>query len=188
MAFIKSIWQSIVNAVTSFDLIKFLEGMDKFQILYKYRNALYYSEVIYGAVIAALVIIAVLTFATCLVFRKADMPWWKALIPIGGTYNTYGLGDCEVIFCFNLIISLIFLPLMNADMPVAILSIYVLLMIVLEFTFCCFLARSFGKKLPFAVGLFLLRPVFMLILAFDKSKYSFDRITALTSSKKAASA
>lgn len=187
MAFLTSIWQNIVNAVSSFDLIKFLEGMDKFRILHPYRNALYYTEVIYGVLIAALVVILVQTFATCLVFRKADIPWWKALIPVSGTYNTYSLGDCEVIFCFNLIISLIFLPLMNADMPVAILTIYILLMVVLEFTFCCFLARAFAKKLPFAVGLFLLRPVFLLILAFDKSTYSFDRLNTASPSKKTAS-
>jgi len=188
MSFLTSIWQNIVNAVNSFDLLKFLEGADKFRILSKLKVLEFYADMIYGILIAAAVIVVIQTVATCFVFHKADIPWWKALIPIAGTYNTYGLGDCEVIFCFNLIISLIFLPLMNADMPIAILTIYLLLMVVLEFTFCCFLARAFGKGIDCIIGLFLLRPIYMLILAFDDSKYSFDRITAMISSKKAASA
>ena len=167
--FFSDLW----NSVVTFDLIDTLESLDKFGLLRMLKELDFYRDLIYGIFYFILAYIIIQTIITCIVFHKADVPWWKALIPVYGTYNTYGLADCEVIFCFNLLISFIFLPLMNADMPTAILTIYILLMVVLEFTFCYMLAINFGKGIDCAVGLFLLRPIYLAILAFDKSKYTF---------------
>lgn len=85
------------------------------------------------------------------VFEKAGQPGWKAIIPI---YNTYVL--CDMVWGNGLKMFLFLIPLAN---------IYFNIMLCLSF------AKVFGKDVGFGVGIFFLQPIFVGILAFDKSSY-----------------
>ena len=89
-------------------------------------------------------IIAVMIVAVWKVFTKAGEPGWAALIPI---YN-----------------AIVYLRI--AGKPLW----WIILLIIALFV-SLGLAKNFGKSTGFGIGLWLLSPIFILILAFDDSKY-----------------
>ncbi|HRE99246.1 MAG TPA: DUF5684 domain-containing protein [Pirellulaceae bacterium] len=105
--------------------------------------------------IGALVVWALFVFyqVACLwvIFEKAGKPGWAAIVPI---YNAIVLAEVvrkEVWWGIMLLI-----PVVN---------IVFAILILIE------LAKVFGKDTGFAIGLILLGPVFMGILAFGKATY-----------------
>lgn len=98
-----------------------------------------------------LAVIAVLIAANWKIFTKAGKPGWAAIVPI---YNVVVL--LEIIGRPIWWIVLAMIPLVN--------FIFVILVSV-------DLAKSFGKSVGFAVGLILLAPIFLLILAFGDAEY-----------------
>ncbi len=82
------------------------------------------------------------------VFTKAGQEGWKAIIPI---YNIYVLTQIAMLPGWYIL--LLFIPIANA-----VATIY------LQYK----LAQAFGKDVGFAIGLILLNPIFILILAFSK--------------------
>lgn len=114
-------------------------------------------DVAYGTVLGMYSIFWLLIMLVCIVaewkvFVKAGEPGWACLIPV---YNVY------VIFKIALgngwLLLTLFIPLVN---------------IYFGFKAYIALAHKFGKSTAFGVGLMLLCPVFMLILAFGGSKYT----------------
>lgn len=89
--------------------------------------------------------------SACFVFKKADKPWWAAIIPI---YNV--LVMLEIIGRPWWWLLLLFVPFVNIYIAI---KMQVLL------------SKAFGKSAGFAVGLVLLNPVFMAILAFGNATY-----------------
>jgi Family of unknown function (DUF5684) len=85
------------------------------------------------------------------VFEKAGKPGWAAIIPI---YNYIVL--CEIVGKPVWWFLLFFVPCINF---VFIIWVYNLL------------AKSFGKSEGFTVGLFLLNPIFVMILGFGDAVY-----------------
>jgi len=85
------------------------------------------------------------------IFTKAGQPGWGALVPI---YNALllvrivGRPDIWVLFCL--------IPLVNTVIGI-ILAID--------------LAKSFGKDIAYAIGLIILAPVFLPMLAFGSARY-----------------
>jgi hypothetical protein len=85
------------------------------------------------------------------IFHKADRPGWAVLVPL---YN--------VILLFDLIgrpwwyLAFLFIP---GTQPV--------LWVIVAFG----LARSFGRNIPFALGMTVLFPIFLPLLAFGKAQY-----------------
>jgi len=90
------------------------------------------------------------------VYKKAGKPGWASIIPI---YNIWVLYE---ITGFNGALSLLILIPFVGTIIVAVLSI------IANFR----LAKCFGKDTGFGIGLWLLNPIFMAILAFDKSEYN----------------
>ena len=90
------------------------------------------------------------------VYKKAGKPGWASIIPI---YNIWVLYE---ITGFNGALSLLILIPFVGTIIVAVLSI------IANFR----LAKCFGKDIGFGIGLWLLNPIFMAILAFDKSEYN----------------
>ena len=90
------------------------------------------------------------------VYKKAGEPGWASIIPI---YNIWVLYE---ITGFNGALSLLILIPFVGTIIVAVLSI------IANFR----LAKCFGKDTGFGIGLWLLNPIFMAILAFDKSEYN----------------
>lgn len=85
------------------------------------------------------------------VFAKAGKPGWASLIPI---YNMVVMFQIAGMSPWMLLLML--LPIAN---------IIVAIMLYINF------AKAFGKSGGFACGLIFLNPIFMAILAFDKSEY-----------------
>lgn len=86
-----------------------------------------------------------------ILLTKAGRPGWASLIPV---YNTYLL--LKITGHSGWWILLLCVPLLNV-------VLYIIWMIDL--------ARSYGKGTGFGIGLLLLAPVFMPILAFGDSRY-----------------
>lgn len=107
------------------------------------------SSVIVGIIWLALVIVFIA--AVWIIFQKAGKPGWMAIIPI---LNTYTL--LKIVGRPGWWIVLMLIPFVNL-----VISIIVMLD----------LARSFGRGVGFAIGLMLLSPIFVLILAFGGSRY-----------------
>ena len=99
---------------------------------------------------AALSILGIIAYWK--VFVKAGQPGWKSLIPIYNIYILYKIAwGSGWKFLWMLV------PLVNIVVTV-IMSLK--------------LARAFGKGTGFGVGLVLLQPIFMMILAFGDAQYT----------------
>ena len=90
------------------------------------------------------------------VYAKANKPGWASIVPI---YNTWVLFEMTG---FNGALSLLMLIPFVGTIIVSVLCI------ISYFR----LAKCFGKDTGFGIGLWLLNPIFMAILAFDKSEYN----------------
>ena len=86
------------------------------------------------------------------IFKKAGKPGWAALVPF---YNLYVLFD--IAWGKGLMFLLTLIPLAN-----------LIVMIILWAE----LAKAFGKRGGFAVGLVFLNLIFMCILGFGKAEYA----------------
>jgi len=119
------------------------------------------------AVIALLVSAVVFAFVGwCLLHRKVGLPWESMFVPVYNLVSMYSVADCDVIFWINLILAVIFLPI-NA------LPALIIVLILTHIIFFLNLAKCFGKGTLFAIGLIVLHPIFIFILALDDSKYIF---------------
>lgn len=116
-------------------------------------NALYSVLATYSIVI---LIIAILTIvANWKVFEKAGKPGWASLIPV---YNMVVL--YQIVGLNPWLLLLYFVPIVNY-----------IASIVLTVMQCSRLAKAFGKGTGYAVGLFFLNTIFMLMLSFSDAKY-----------------
>lgn len=86
------------------------------------------------------------------VFTKAGKPGWASLIPFYNMYTIFQIAGMN-----GWMFLLTFIPIVNVVM---------LIMLGLN------LAKAFGKSNSFAVGLILLNPIFMMILAFSNAQYA----------------
>ena len=125
--------------------------------------------------------------AWSMLFRKAGEAWWRIFIPVCNVYTMYKISDSVRLFCGMLETSLfLFISTRvvtslsaargtDQDTIFYVFLILALVLIVLEIVLWCWLmvktAHAFGKSGGFAVGLILLYPVFIMILAFDKSRH-----------------
>lgn len=107
------------------------------------------------------------------IFKKAGELSWKALIPFVNTYTRYKISWTPKMFWIFIALNLaggafpedagFILATAGAAASIAALAISALS--------CGKLARAFGHGTGFAVGLFFLEPVFVLILGLDSSEY-----------------
>lgn len=107
-----------------------------------------------GASIFSLIYLAILVAelaAVWILYTKAGRPGWACLIPF---YNTYVL--LKIAGHSGWWLLLLFVPFLNV-------VLYIIWMIDL--------ARSFGRGTGFGIGLLLLAPIFIPILAFGDSRY-----------------
>lgn len=117
-----------------------------------YSSAIATSMAVVSVIMIITLIIGVITIiANWKVFTKAGKPGWTSLIPF---YNMYQL--FEVAGMNGWMFLLLLIPFVNF-----------IIIIMLNIN----LAKAFGKDTGFAIGLILLNPIFMLILAFSDAKY-----------------
>lgn len=117
-----------------------------------YSSAIAASMAVVSVIMIIFFIIGVITIiANWKVFTKAGKPGWTSLIPF---YNMYQL--FEVAGMNGWMFLLLLIPFVNF-----------IIIIMLNIN----LAKAFGKDTGFAIGLILLNPIFMLILAFSDATY-----------------
>lgn len=105
-----------------------------------------------GVIIIVSLVVAVLVIVgEWKIFAKAGEPGWAAIVPF---YNNYIL--CKIAFGSGWFFLLYFIPYVN----------YVVL-IITSFK----LAKAFGKGIGYGFGLWLLSPIFYLMLGFGSAEY-----------------
>ena len=116
--------------------------------------------------IIALIVGIVTLIANYKLFKKMGIDGWKSLIPMVKDYlqmEATGVNQkWLLIVCFGGLMCLV---------PILGWFAYLAAFIYFTIIYCVSLARSFGKSDAFAVGLILLNPIFVCILAFGSSKY-----------------
>ena len=133
------------------------------------------------ALILALVYYGALTVAQYKLFQKAGEKGWKALIPIYSLFVSHHLiGMRHIWFILDVIfwsieIALEYIEGTPAWIEETFFSIALILTIISEILHIMKLCYCYTKSELFGIGLFLLPPVFSLILAFDKSEYNPPR-------------
>ena len=102
--------------------------------------------------ILILVIAVIMIIANWKVFTKAGKPGWASIIPL---YNMYVM--FEIAGMNGWMFLLTFIPIVN---------------IIIQIMLYLNLAKKFGKSTGFAIGLILLNPIFLLMLAFGNTEYN----------------
>lgn len=119
-----------------------------------------------GVAIVMLVIgliVSVLTIiANWKIFTKAGEKGWKCIIPIYNTVVLFKIAGLSPLWVLGYLTSVI--PVIGY---IAVLGLTIYLMYSL--------AKAFGKDGAFTVGLVLLNPIFLMILAFGKSEYQLNK-------------
>ena len=111
------------------------------------------------------------------IFTKADEAGWKSIIPIYNSYVQYSITWNTKIFWVNIglsIVSTIVSVIQNGNSSMILTLISTIISIASTVIFIIAshkLSKAFGHGVGFTVGLVLLNPIFMLILAFGSSEY-----------------
>ena len=115
-------------------------------------------------------------------FEKANVAGWKVIIPIYNIYKMYqivwktkffGL-EFALLIVRNVILYLIKNVFVTGAFSMVLSAVHTILLLlccVIDFFFCRHIAFSYGKGTGFAVGLFFLYPIFILILALGNSRF-----------------
>lgn len=130
-----------------------------------------------AAIVICLVWYVLQVIARWKIFTKAGEKGWKAIIPVYNEYVMYKISWKTMWFWIGIGLIVLYsvfssLYTNNANGFLGFLSIvFFLAYIVVSIIQLHKLSKSFGHGVGFTVGLVLLNPIFMLILAFDSSKY-----------------
>ena len=129
------------------------------------------------AVILTLLYYGALTVAQYRLFQKAGEKGWKALIPFYSLFVSHHLiGMRHIWFILDIIfwtieIALEFIEGTPLWVEETFFSIALILTIISEILHIMKLCYCYTKSELFGIGLFLIPPLFSLIVAFDKSEY-----------------
>ncbi len=125
-----------------------------------------------GYVVILLVLYGLTAAGYWLVFKKARQTDWYALIPFYNTYIQYKI-SWDVFWFWAYIGGLILYMILHGHgWFLNVLSYLPFLATLGVSVISSFkLAKSFGKSLPFGIGLFFLGPVFLMILGLGNSSY-----------------
>lgn len=129
-----------------------------------------------------LIWIVLTVIARWMVFQKAGEAGWKSIVPFYRDYTAYKIGWTTSMFWVWLVFTVIGNMAENAangnawSMYGIIGTICGLATVVIALGYSLNMARSFGKGTAFAIGLWVLEPVFMMILGFGSAQYQRVRI------------
>ena len=102
--------------------------------------------------ILVLVIAVIMVVANWKIYTKAGKPGWASIVPFYNMYVMYEIAGMN-----GWMFLLTFIPIVN---------------IVIQIMLYLNLAKKFGKSTGFAIGLILLNPIFLLLLAFGNAEYN----------------
>lgn len=125
--------------------------------------------------IAGLLIWILSVAAMWMIFVKAGESGWKSLIPIYNLYILYKVCWNTNVFWAVLVLEILSNALGKNEkgsffVSILALIIWVVLLIIRIF-YCLKLSRAFGFRGGFAVGLYFLNTIFIMILGFGNSRY-----------------
>lgn len=120
--------------------------------MYETTNQTGVTALLSTYMILILVIAVIMIVANWKVFTKAGKPGWASIIPL---YNMYVM--FEIAGMNGWMFLLTFVPIAN---------------IIIQIMLYLNLAKKFGKSTGFAIGLILLNPIFLLMLAFGNTEYN----------------
>ena len=113
------------------------------------------SQVAIVAGIITLIVYVIVVISYCMLFKKANRPIWKAIIPIYNMVTMFKIAKIE-----PWLIILYFIPIVNF-----------IAIIVLGVVQSMNIARAYGKGSGYTLGLLFFPILFYPMLAFGKSKY-----------------
>ena len=139
--------------------------------------------------VVALVICVIGIVSLWILFKKAGDKGWKAIIPFYNSYTSFKLFWKTSMFWVMLVVALVVGVLsgtVSARILIdgmsgvnifltALVAVLCIVSLVINIIFNHKLSKSFGHGAGFTVGLVLLNPIFMLILAFGSSEYVGNR-------------
>ena len=140
----------------------------------------YLDLIEYGTLAAEIIVFLSLIvgiIAWCFIFKKADIHPAKLFIPFYGVYLKYAVAESRSLFFVSIIVSFLsvlissFLKGINSSAVTIISLISLSINSIISIIFNVRLSRNFGKSGAFAVGLILLNPIFLCILAFGPDEY-----------------
>ena len=111
------------------------------------------------------------------IFKKAGEKGWKAIIPFYSTYTMFKIAWKPMWFWIYIGISVADWIIWRTGLRIGnqgmVTFSWVLTFVAILFIIPLFhqLSKSFGHKIGFTLGLIFLYPIFILILAFNKSQY-----------------
>ena len=115
--------------------------------------------------IIAFLIVFADVIAKWFIFKKAKQPKWASLIPFYNSYILY-----KITWGYG---ALLLVPIIGAfatGIPYLGVIVSIALLVFNALT-CYKLSEAFGNRVGFAIGLYFLPTLFMLILAFNKQEY-----------------
>lgn len=112
--------------------------------------------------IIGLVFLVLIIIAWWKIFTKAGQAGWKSIIPFYNIYIMFGIVGMSPLFM--LILIGMFIPVINIIAGIA--------WFVVSIMMYHKLSLSFGKGIGYTLGLIFLHPIFALMLAFSKAKYT----------------
>lgn len=129
-----------------------------------------------GTIILIVIWLITDIIGTWKIFKKAGEPGWKAIIPFYSTYTMYKITWHTFLFWFSgavVIVNLVCSNLFQGNVINILGSFLALTTLGVHIERVHRLSVCFHKGVLFTVGLVFLTPVFILILAFDKSTYTY---------------
>ncbi len=103
------------------------------------------------------------------IFTKAGEAGWKSIIPFYNMYTMFKISWNPVMFWVLLAAMILAAILARIVAPVAVI-LYIVCIVISVMQLYKF-AKAFGQGIGFTIGLILLNPIFMLILAFSGIQY-----------------
>lgn len=102
---------------------------------------------------------------------KAGKPGWSLFIPIYSNFVWCDIAGMDTIWCILSFAPNVVLHMYPGNANIVIISM--IFSIIISFCFCHSLANRFNKGIGYAIGLFLLNPIFIAILTFNKRCYYY---------------
>lgn len=138
-------------------------------------------EMLAAAMVTISVVVVVLYVITVIaywqIFKKAGEKGWKSLIPVYNSYIMYKISWKTSMFWIEIALGVLYSILygISYSSGSAVLSVLAYIVyiavIVIGIMVLHKLSKAFGHGVGFTVGLVLLSPIFILILAFGSSQY-----------------
>ena len=102
---------------------------------------------------------------------KTGNPGWSLYIPIYSNFVWCDIAGMDTVWCILSFAPSIVTYMYPGNIGISIIS--TIFSLIISFVFCNSLANRFNKGIGYTIGLFLLNPIFIAILTFNKNCYYY---------------